>query len=109
MFHTNLVALELYSWHFVMNDIPDDGVQFVEGKQQNKWLVSSSDLDAMYACFEGKQRISLWCDGRQPPGSECESSDEDGWRSKHKKKDSRKQRKNADDREEELESTFLAA
>ena len=39
----------------------------------------------MYACFEGKPQISLWCDGKEPPESECESSDEDGGRSKKKK------------------------
>ena len=63
----------------------------------------------MYVYFEGKQQILLWCDGKQPPESECESSDEDGWRSERKKKkeNSRKQRKTkADDREEELESIF---
>ena len=110
---SSIGALRLALYHELEDDIPDDeqyNLGYFEGKQQKKkWLVSSSDLDAMYACFEGKQQISLWCDGKQPPESECESSDEDGRRSKRKKKkkNSRKQRKTkADDREEELESIF---
>jgi hypothetical protein len=63
----------------------------------------------MYACFEGKPRISLWCDGKKPPASEGESSDEDEGRPKRKKKktSSRKPRKTkVDQREEELETIF---
>ena len=66
-------------YHELEDDIPDNeeyNLGYFEGKQQKKkWLVNPSDLDAMYACFEGKKWISLWCDGKQPPESECESSD----------------------------------
>ena len=48
--------------------------------------------------FEGKQRISLWCDGKQPPQRECESSDEDGRRSSKRKKRERIQESNGDQR-----------
>lgn len=62
--------------------------------------------------FEGKQRISLWCDGKQPPQSERELSDEDGWRSskrKKKGKNSRKQWRSKVDECEELENIYSAA
>ena len=74
-------SLRLALYHELEDEIPDNeeyNLGYFEGKQQKKkWLVSSSDLDAMYACFEGKLQISLWCDGKEPPESECGSSDED--------------------------------
>ena len=30
-----------------------------------KWLVSAQDLEAMYIHYDGKECISLWCDGKQ--------------------------------------------
>ena len=63
----------------------------------------------MYGYFEGKPRISLWCDGKQPPESEYDSSDDERGQSKRKKrrKSSKTQRKaKLDEREEELESIF---
>ena len=110
---TSVGSLRLALYHELEDEIPDNeeyNLGYFEGKQQKKkWLVSSSDLDAMYACFEGKPRISLWCDGKEPPESECGSSDEDEGQPKRKKKkkSSKKPRKTkVDQREEELETIF---
>ena len=43
--------------------------------KQKKLLASSDDLEAMYACLEGKPCISLCCDGRGPDNGS--SSDEE--------------------------------
>ena len=107
---TNIGALRSALYHELEDEISDNdeySLGYFEGKQQKKkWLVSSSDIDAMYGYFEGKPRISLWCDDKQPPESEYD--DEKG-RSKRKKrrKSSKTQRKTKlDEREEELESIF---
>ena len=43
--------------------------------KQKKLLASSDDLEAMYACLEGKPCISLCCDGKGPDNGS--SSDEE--------------------------------
>ena len=79
----------------------------IEGRQQKKkWLASSDDLNAMYACFEGKPRISLWCDGKDPDnGSSSDEEREKPLPKRAKKKVSRVNSK-LNEREDELESTF---
>lgn len=83
---TSVGALRLALYHELEDVIPDSddyNLGYFEGKQQKKkWLVSSFNLDAMHTSFEGKQKISLWCDGKLPPDDELESSDEDTGRAK---------------------------
>ena len=63
----SVTALRSALWHEFGDAVPDEGefnVGFFEGKQHaKKWLVTSQDLDAMYAYFEGKPCLNLWCDG----------------------------------------------
>lgn len=63
-------------YHELEDDVPDSrdfSVGYFE--QKKKWLASSDDLEAMYACFEGKPCISLCCDGKGPDNGS--SSDEE--------------------------------
>ena len=64
----SVTALRSALWHEFGDAVPDEGefnVGFFEGKQHaKKWLVTSQDLDAMYAYFEGKPCLNLWCDGK---------------------------------------------
>ena len=75
----SVASLRSALWHEFSDTIPDEGefnVGYFEGKQHTKkWLISSQDVDVMYAYFEGKQSINLWCDGkvtrrRQPKRSQ---------------------------------------
>ena len=61
--------------HGIRSDIPDGdyNVGYLEGSQhKKKWLVSTADLQAMYAHFKGKKQIQLWCDGKE---SDTDSGD----------------------------------
>ena len=59
----SVASLRSALWHEFGDTIPDEGefnVGYFEGKQHTKkWLISSQDLDVMYAYFEGKQSINL--------------------------------------------------
>ena len=106
----SVATLRSALYHELEADIPDSGdfnVGYFEGRQQKKkWLASPDDLKAMYACFEGKPRISLWCDGKDPDNGS--SSDEESGKSppkRAKKKDSHVNSK-LNEREDELESIF---
>ena len=56
-------ALRLALYHELEDLLPDSedyNLGYFEGKQQKKkWLVSASDLEAMYTLYDGKSRISL--------------------------------------------------
>ena len=61
-------ALRSALYHELEYEIPDGdyNVGYFEGSHhKKKWLVSSADLEAMYAHFKGKKQIPLWCDGRE--------------------------------------------
>ena len=68
----------------LLPDSEDYNLGYIEGKQQKKkWLVSTSDLEAMYSLYEGKPRIPLWCDGKRP--SDDDSSDDEQERRERRK------------------------
>ena len=92
-------------YHEFEQDIPvtgDFNLGYYEGKQQKKkWLVSLSDLDAMYCHYKGKTQISLWCDGKAVDNEEEQPNP-----SKRRRKDKEAGQK-TDEKESELESIFL--
>ena len=94
-------AVKSALYHELEEDIPDNGdysLGYFEGKQQKKkWLISQSDLQAIY---RGKTQISLWCDGKDLADV---SSDED--QSNPPKKRKRKDTTQSD-KELKLESVF---
>ncbi len=98
-------ALRSALYHEFDADIPDgEYIGYFEGKQQRKkWLVSSLDLVAMYTYYQGKPRISLWCDGKEPSDNGL-SSDEERPPKKAKKEENVAQSKLNE--REELESIF---
>ena len=77
---------------------------YFEGSHhKKKWLVSSADLEAMYAHFKGKKQIPLWCDGRE----NATTSGDDEQPCKKKRKTNMNESmhmKKVSDREEELGS-----
>ena len=100
-------ALRSALYHELEYEIPDGdyNVGYFEGSHHKKWLVSSADLEAMYAHFKGKKQIPLWCDGRE----NATTSGDDGQPCKKKRKTNMNESmhmKKVSDREEELESVF---
>lgn len=66
----SVAALQLALWHEFEELVPEEAKEFnvgyFEGKSHSKkWLVSAQDLEAMYTHYDGKECISLWCDGKQ--------------------------------------------
>ena len=89
-----------------ISDNEDYSVGYFEGRQQKKkWLVSPSDLEAMYVTFEGKTKISLWCEGKQITSDHDTSGDEEP-HPKRRKKSRSDGSKKINEREDELESVF---
>ena len=86
-------ALRSALYHELGDDIPEEGdysMGYFEGRQQSKkWLITSRDLEAMYAYYEGKPQVSLWCDGKDV---ECAESDEE----KNPRKKQKKERPRAE-------------
>ena len=62
-------ALRSAIWHEFEELVPEEGkfsIWYFECKTHaKKWLVSDQDLEAMYTHYDGKDCISLWCDGKQ--------------------------------------------
>ena len=65
----SLSSLRSALWHELEESIPNEGdfnVGYFKGWQDTKkWLMSKLDLDAMYAYFNGKIFVNLWCDGKE--------------------------------------------
>ena len=65
----SVTALRLALWHEFDELIPEEGelsVGYFEGQSHTKkWLVSGQDLEAMYSYYDGKECVSLWCDGKE--------------------------------------------
>ena len=100
----SLSLLRSALWHELEESIPDEGdfnIGYFEGRQHaKKWLMSKLDLDAMYAYFNGKMCVNLWCDGK-----EVHVSDDEVVPASCSKKSVREKKKvQADD---ELEEIFL--
>ena len=89
-----------------ISDNEDYSLGYFEGRQQKKkWLVSPSDLEAMYVTFEGKTKISLWCEGKQIASDHDTSGDEEP-HPKRRKKNKSDGSKKINEREDELENVF---
>lgn len=107
----NVEAARSALYHELEDDVPDTGdfsIGYFEGKQQKKkWLSTTSDLEVMYALYDRKPQISLWCDGKSQAYDEL--SDEELLPnpppSKKRKKKDTEQKLN--EGENELESVFL--
>ena len=101
----SVTSLRSALWHELGDIIPDErdfNMGYFEGKQHSKkWLTSRQDLDAMYAHFQGKQNVNLWCDGKS-----MHESDEETPVSVDKSKKSARERKREKE-EEDLEQVFL--
>ena len=65
----SVAALQLALWHEFDEFVPEEGefsVGYFEGQSHTKkWIVSGQDLKAMCSYFDGKECISLWCDGKE--------------------------------------------
>ena len=101
----SVASLRSALWHELGDIIPDEGdfnLGYFEGRQHSKkWLTSRQDLEVMYAHFQGKPSVNLWCDGREMD----ESDDETPVNADKSKKST--QEKKREKQEEELEQVFL--
>ncbi len=99
-------AVKSALYHEFEDEVPDNGdysLGYFEGKQQKKrWLISQSDLKAMYTFYHGKAQVSLWCDGIEPADTRSSDEDQPNPPKKRKKNDTTK----PSEKEDELESVF---
>ena len=102
-------ALRSVIYHELDEEIPDGdyNVHYFEGSQhKKKWLVSFTDLAAMYAHLKVKNNIPLWCDGKES-APDSQDDDERPQKKKQKKsKDRDTHTKTVNEQEEELERVF---
>ena len=98
----SVAALRCALWHEFEDVVPEQGefnIGYFEGRQHTKkWLVSSQDLEVMYAYYAGKEFIFRWCDA-----NEQEVGDE-SIPKKRVKRDTLSSKRT--EKEEELEDTF---
>jgi hypothetical protein len=94
-----VAALRSALWHEFEELVPEEGefsVGYFEGKHHSKkWLVSSQDLEAMYAHYDSR---TVWCDGKkqEPEG--------DGGQKRKVKREAHSSKRA--EREEEVDDIF---